>query len=372
MSDLGVLRWLLTASALATAIVALVLTNVWTQEHNNNLANTRDALAALSANDTTSAMQISMLQSEMVEILMHVANETGVSNGTFVWSFSSGTDYPADSCSGAPLSYTMQSAGTGYRVGDLITLPHAYLTVTYQVSPIFRVDSVGGAGEVVNFTTLSRGCNAGGPQGTAVPGNSIVGTGFTVTRDTANSVGVTDDFYLFPTPPKNLVAPLQVGRYSLKELTISSVTFTVLVIEPPEFPMVSGYDGIGSVVSAPYLKVTQFGWTPDPPILLSLSSGFWLVPFTRKNLAAMSLVDDTGCWTGAQTSVQCFIDAEDDSTPYYYNSGEFGSDYEGSQSQIPAVFFTWFFNTLNWNWDLLANHANFTLTNSLMLVLPSL
>lgn len=365
-------RWFLILSALAIAIVALILTNVWTQNHNGEIATLRAALLPFAVNDTASAMQISLLQSQIVEILMNVANETTVGSGTFVWALSRDTSVPGGLCSaGAPSSYTMQSAGTGYRVNDLITLPLSYLTVTYGQSPVFQVNTVGGAGEVLTFTTLSRGCNAGGPQGTAVPGISIVGTGFTVTRDNANQGGgggLPDAYYNYPAPPTGLVSPVQQSTYTLKQVTIESATFNVLVLEGPQFPMVT----VSASVSH-FLHVVLFAFSPEIPALESMGNNGYVFPFTSKNMAAISLTDDASCFSVAYPSAGgCFMDAGQDNVPGYLNSAEFVTNLWGNNLQLHSIFTHWFFNSFNDAQDYAANHANFTLNAPLMWVLPAL
>lgn len=371
MSEEGAVRWLLTLSALTIAIVALILSNVFTERRNGEITILRATTAELAANGTHRDMQIAMLRSEWVEIMMHLANETVLGNGTFVWALSADTDQPAGICTSAPTGYTQVGAGTGYRVGDLITLPHNYLTVTFARSPIFRVDSVGLAGDVLTFTTLSRGCNGFGPLSTAIPGISIVGTGFSVTMN-SNFGLVTDPYYAFPSPPNQLVAPLQVSTWTLKQVTIESVAFNVLVLDPPAVPMVSGYEGIGNVVTSEFLHVTTFGWQPEVTAVTSLGRSGYVFPFTQKNMAAVSLVDDSSCWS-LPFAGDCFMDADQNDYGGYLNSAGFETFQTGNNLQMRSSYAFWYFNSYYTHpHDFLANHANFTLTSPLMWVLPAL
>jgi hypothetical protein len=331
-------------------------------------------------------MKTMMLQSQVVEIMMHAANTTVLQEGTFIWSAS---EFPyrsvAAQCYGTEVpGYVIVNAGTNYRVGDLITGLNydSFLSLTYRYYEHFvlRVDAVGTSGEVTSFTVLTPGCFALATANTTIQTRSVVGTGFTVQRYAGPYVVPNaNTYYAYSTPPQGLVAPLQLGNYSLKQLTIDSVPFTVLELSAPEFPIVTSFDFLGPT----YMRVLHMAmYHFDPPVLPLQDLGAFLTnydypynypftfPLTQRNRNAFSLIDDTMCVV-TQPNV-CWQDSNGDSSKLTPDAFKLSTVFWGTDLQLAHPFFDFYFTSDDYTYQYVAEHAVFTLNYPLMLVLPSL
>jgi hypothetical protein len=109
---------------------------------------------------------------------------TGVSNGTIITALG-GT---------AALSFSITTAGTGYAVGDTITVTGG----VYSQQAIYTVATIGGTGNVTGLTTVSNGVYTivpGTPSSTVTSGN---GTGLTLTLTFGTGNGNTGSYVVTP------------------------------------------------------------------------------------------------------------------------------------------------------------------------------
>lgn len=207
-------------------------------------AQQNSATAGLNTRDSVIQQQITILQTQVLEMMMDQVNGTLVQNGTFRWSCNVlGFSPVFQNCltGTTAVAYSTVSAGTGYNVGDLITGNDAS-GVTYQSPPQLRVTQVDGAGAVLAFDTLNTGCYTSG-SGT-ITTNSPVGVGFTmqITGGT-RSLGFPDSYYAYPSPPTKSMCAAQESTYELRQLTMGSAYFTVLFLTPPRYPMQINMNG---------------------------------------------------------------------------------------------------------------------------------
>lgn len=302
----GLWRWItalafvLAIGALVVAIIALFLP-----------PNRDSTLDALSQNDTTlgnalaaANLQITQLHSQLVEIMMEAGNATLLQNGTFIWSTSINQDnlLPFATCftGQSATGFTAVSAGSGYRVGDLITLiaedPNTALWYWAEL-PVIQVDSVDGTGAVLTFTTLTGGCFVfESAPGTVMDTLSVVGSGFTVQLAGLYTPTVFNQYYNYPTPPTDLGSALQYANYSVYQVEIHGVFFTVLYLDPPALPMLMNTYGFWTNIAVTTLEFNLYNFQPPVAELVSLGTANYIFPLTQKNVDAINLQDDYNCW----------------------------------------------------------------------------
>lgn len=363
----GFLTW----AALAIGITTLVLTPVFYRLHEESLASVRSTNADQQGDLAHLQMQNDIIQSQLVEALMNLGNETILQQGTFIWGIGSfGFSDISQQCSSiAVTGYAKAASGSGYRVGDLITV--ASDAVQFLSQAVFNVTSVGGSGQVLTFTTLTPGCILSTPLTNVTMGTlSIVGTGFAVQFYAGPYPPVNQNvYYVYPTPPRRLVSPLQYANYTLKEVRLNSATYTVLQLDAPEFPMVMAVPPtmVSFIPSLLHPNLYQF----DPPIpeLQALGNAYYEFPLTRRNYNAISLTDDTSCY---DNGIQCWLDAYDTSSRSLPNAFYLNYQYWGFDNQIAHPYIAWHFTSNGYAYNYLAHNTVLTLTEPLMLVLPSL
>lgn len=321
----------------------------------------------------TSIMQTQMLQSQLVELMMDAANITILQQGTFIWALSDiNGNPPANGCfSSVVPGYVLVTAGTNYRVGDLITGKNtdAVGSYNYQEHLVLRVDTVGLLGEVTSFTVLTPGCFISGAGNTTIETRSAVGSGVTLKRYAGPYSGPVEDvYYTYPTPPSKLVSPLQRGNYTIKELTIHSVPFIIAEISPPEFPMAASFDYNPYPIGG--LRLTMYQFDPPSDVVQTVANYDYIFPLTQRNYNAISLVDDSPCFN-VQPDV-CWLSAYPYVSAKLYPSAvgfEHANHGTNSQFDYPYIFSS--FNSANHVHQYVAENAVFTLNYPLMLVLPS-
>jgi hypothetical protein len=265
--------------------------------------------------------------------------------------------------------FAISASGSGYRVGDLVTVKNQDTPITLQFyeNPVLKVTSVGLTGDVQAFDVLTPGCLAANPlTNNSISTLSIAGTGLTVKRYAGPYPPIDiDTYYVFQTPQNGPVAPLQYANYSLRQVVIESVAYTVLYLYPPEFPMAATtFSGATDV-----LDMILYEFDPLIPELQALGSYYFYLPLTRKNYNAISLVDDTNCLA---TSPDCWLDAFGGSSRDTPNAFQIYTDRQGTNTQISNHFIAWHFTSTGWAHDYAANNAVLTLNYPFMLVLPSL
>lgn len=359
----------------AVAITALVLAIVLSSQTKNDVATLRTqtvtletTVAGVAQNTSHDAMSISLLQSQVFELMMHETNITVLQEGTFQWGASGrgrGSDaYPSARCysGGTSSGFSIVAAGTNYRVGDLIRIDGSAQVSFFQPA-MLKVVQIGTAGDVLAFDILTPGCLDFVGANDTMATVSVVGSGFTVQTWPRRTIQDVD--YTYPWPPRVPLGAPQVGQYSLKQFTVEAVAFTVLVIEPPEFPISASGGG-----SPRIFQISLSAWSPPIFELDALGYYQYLFPLTQKNLKAINLTDDAGCYA-AQTT--CFMDAETDyTTPYARNAVYFLSSFHGNNNQIVNSYIDWAFNSQQNVFNYAANHANFTLNQPFMFLLTTL
>ena len=145
--------------------------------------------------------------SEVFNSAAVAAKITGSISGTVltVTAVASGTLYPGQTIQGvgitagtiitalggsAALSYSITAAGTGYAVGDTITVTGGI----YSAQATYTVATIGGSGAVTGLTTVSNGVYTvvpGTPSTTTTSGN---GTGLTLTLTFGTGTGGTGSY----------------------------------------------------------------------------------------------------------------------------------------------------------------------------------
>lgn len=316
-------------------------------------------------------MQIDQLRSEVVELQMASANVTVLQSGTYIWTFGSSytSSDPSISCTWFITGWQIANAGINYVVGDLISISVAGIfNPQIFASPVFRVDTVDGNGAVLTFDTLTVGCATGSYGVTQGPFNMLTLRGSGLTMEFFSSTPVAplnNAYYNFPTPMSQNCAALQEATYQLKSLTIESVEFTILELNPPPFPVqldsVSG--GINNFAMAAY------AFEPDILQLRTLGSYPYVFPLTTYNKAAFSFTDSTNCLAGNTCYYEPWRQPNQQAQTgiIFQEISHFGltTPYDIHDEWI-ATYWHSVSGLLNFQ------GANFTLNYPMMLVLPSL
>jgi hypothetical protein len=361
--------------AFTIGIIALFLGSVLYTNNNGSAGNLERQIQNISDRLEHLQMENSLLQSQFVEIEMQLGTETILQEGTYIWSIGGQANTnAAQSCFPAvePNGFLVSNPGSGYFVGDLVTVGRLDISpVTYTQNAVLKITSVGLAGEVTGFQLLYRGClsSFSPPPGIVnITTLCIRGTGFTVTRVPGIPFFDNDgNHYQFPGLAPLPKAPLQYANYSLRSLTIESVTYTILHLFPPEFPIVvvDTFSTSGSFA----LNVALLEFTPRIP---ELQSTRYLLPLTRKNYNALNLTDDDNCY---QNNVECWLDASVSGLPRFQQMpravrvrySELGANLQHKHS-----WFAWYFVGKTTPNDWVTNNAVLTLNAPLMFVLPTI
>lgn len=356
---------------LAVSITALVFAVLAFTQQRDGIQSLRDTTTVINDDLTHLQMANALLQSEVVEISMHTSNETTLQEGTFVWSVGGIRNRdPGETCSNLVVTgFAISAPGSGYRVGDLVTLHNqdSPISIQFYKLPVLKVTSVGLTGEVQSFDVLTPGCLAANPPtNNSISTISIVGTGLTVKRYAGPYPPIDPDtYYVFQTPQSGAAAPLQYANYSLRQVTIESVAYTVLYLYPPDFPVAANvFNGVSDT-----LNMVLYEFDPLITQLQSLGSYYYVFPLTQKNYNAISLVDDTNCLA---TSPDCWLDAYGGSSRDSPSAFQIRHFREGYDLQISNPFIQWHFTSTGYTHDYPASNAVLTLNYPFMLVLPSL
>lgn len=354
------------------AVIALILTSVWTSNQNTTNNNVNRNLENLTNDVNHLQMEYSMTQSKMVEILMSSsANETIIQEGTFVWSIGGRSySYPGGGCSDVvPTGFAIDVAGTGYRIDDLITVSSLSFSGFFYNSPVLKVVSVGSLGEVLSFNTLTPGCLSSNPFGnSSFITLSVLGIGFTVKLYAPPYPPININTYpVFQTPQDDPVAPLQYANYSLRRITIESVEYTLLYLSPPEFPIIT--QPFYPTLTTLALTVALYEFEPAVPALQVLGYYGYIFPLTKKNLGAINLTEDGNCFN---TNPDCWLDVSGDTSRVYPNAVRFYHNIGGANQQISNAYILWHFNSNAAFYDYMLQNAVLQLNYPLVFVLPSL
>lgn len=364
-------------SSLIIAIIALILTNIWHSNQNGTNYAVDRSLESLVQNISHLQMENTLLQSQLVEILMG-PNETIIQEGIFVWSVGGKEDNDPGILCGFTSSFitvsgfTINTAGAGYRVGDLVTVNDvgSISAVQFSANAVLKVTSVGLMGEVLSFDVLTPGCLTSNPSPSAADvfiTMSVQGNGLTVLRNLPPypPIGI-DQYHLFSTPQKNPVAPLQYANYSLRSIMIESVEYIILYVFPPEFPIVTRRFPPSRPSTA--LTVVLYEFEPAIPNLQALGYYNYYFPLTRKNVNAINLTDDTNCYT---TNLNCWLDAEGNNGRTAPNAVVFNNKRYGTNLQISDAYIKWNFMSTLPPYDYTDENAVLQLNYPLMFVLPA-
>lgn len=353
--------------ALAVGIVALFHPN-----YNGDITHLQQTDVNITNDLNIANMHIDMLQSQLAELMMEQGNLTLVQNGTFIWGVSSREDssFPFATCSHLTVSeLTMVNAGTGYRVGDLITplwsTPSAFI---WSEHPVIRVDTIDTlTGAVLTYTILSTGCLDSGiasPLLDELETLSVVGSGFTVIMiGPLYTPSFLDAYYDYPTPPSTLASALQIAHYSIYELLVQDVAFTILYLDPPPIVMQMATYGLSSAIDT--LQFNTYEFQPPVDEIRSLGTADYIFPITRKNLNAIVFNDQSNCWA----TKECFLNLND--VPRYDTLQ--AMQFKTFAQQFNQQFHSWIrFRIKPADPEMEFTSSSFTLSRPLMLVLPAL
>ena len=363
--------WIVLLGTLTVAIIALFLPN-----YGGDLNALRSTDTIIINNLSVTNMHVDMLNSQIFEIMQEAGNVTLIQNGTFIWGVSRSQInlFPFATCTtgqSAP-GFNLVSAGTGYRVGDLVTLHlEDPLVAVYQwfEHPVIQVNSVDSlTGAILTFTTLSGGCaNFGVDTAPSMDSLSVVGTGATFqVSGPYFAPSVFNGYYDYPTPPADLSSALQYANYQLYQVIIHGVAFTTLHLEAPALPMQLG--GYGSVLN-PLLNALHFNmYEFQPPVdnIRSLGTADYIFPITKRNFDAIVFRDRYNCWF--RPTDKCFLNLN-------VVPGEdtlIAMQFKTYAQTFATKLHSWIrFRIHNFEEDPFLD-ANFTLAYPFMLVLPSL
>lgn len=294
------LNWIITLAALGVAILACFL-----PDNSGTLTALQNNYTNLTAQLAATNMEVDVIRSQLAETMMNDANITLLRNGTFIWGISLLQDPapPFAECTDLTVSgFTIASAGTGYRVGDLITVNLDDISQTYfwRQHPVLRVDTVGGSGDVLTFTVLTPGCFVfdNGPN-SVMDTLSVVGSGFTVQTVGPTYVpSVANGYYDYPTPPQALCTALQTSNYSVYQMTLGPTAFTLLYLYSPPIPMTFQRYGSPNNWGAGVTTIQIYMYQHDPreDDIVSLGYKDYIFPLTQKNLNAISFPSDDNCF----------------------------------------------------------------------------
>lgn len=215
----------------------------------DNVTLVQDDVTALQEKATGIMMNVTDLQTQVDQINTTcncdvTSTTTILQEGRFIWNIASDV-LPSPGCTGSKKTlpgYALVAGGTGYRVGDLFTVADS--TANYQNQPLLEITSVGVSGDVLAFTVLGQGCLNAVPVGNLTFQTfSVVGTGLTVQMWAgAYTPTSTDVYYTFNEEVyQRWVAAPQYANYTLKRVVMGGIESTVLVLNPPELPLVTRY-----------------------------------------------------------------------------------------------------------------------------------
>lgn len=372
-------------AAIATVALGLVIA-LWIRTDNNinDGAMLRDAFTDLQ--DNVTALQNCtdcQLQETVAELQSNFSTfqngsctcpdntsvVTLIGQGRFIWNIASNV-LPSPACTGSKKTlpgYALVAGGTGYRVGDLFTVADS--TANYQNQPLLEITSVGVSGDVLAFTVLGQGCLNAVPVGNLTFQTfSVVGTGLTVQMWAgAYTPTSTDVYYTFNEEIyQRWVAAPQYANYTLKRVVIGEIESTVLVLNPPELPLVTRYPvGLAPFVTD-FIIVQAYAW--DPLTVLPYFKDTDVYYMTQSNINAISLVDDTSCYiNGSPCQLNGYSGTWPYNAPFFKNS--ISSFTWGTSGFTNQLVYTFAFTTDNPTpYDYVANNAVLTLTNPITIV----
>lgn len=371
----------------AAAIIALVFGSIFMARGAGIVdAVPRDAFTDLQDNVTLVQDDVTALQEKATGIMMNVTDlqtqvdqinttcncdvtstTTILQEGRFIWNIASAV-HPSPGCTGSKKTlpgYALVAGGTGYRVGDLFTVADS--TANYQSQPLLEITSVGVSGDVLAFTVLGQGCLNAVPVGNLTFQTfSVVGTGLTVQMWAgAYTPTSTDVYYTFNEEVyQRWVAAPQYANYTLKRVVMGEIESTVLVLNPPELPLVTRYPvGLAPFVTN-FIQVQAYAW--DPLTVLPYFTSVYYM--TQSNINAISLVDDTSCYINGSP---CQLNGYSGIWPYnaHYFKNSISSWTWGYSGFTNQLVYTFAFTTDNpTTYDYVANNAVLTLTNPITMV----
>ena len=360
------IQWIVILGTLTVAIIALFLPN-----YGGDLNALRSTDTIIINNLSATNMHVDMLNSQIFEIMQEAGNATLIQNGTFIWGISQEQNdlFPFATCSGlSATGFTIVSAGTGYRVNDLITvnIANAIISYSWAEHPVIRVDSVDGVGAVLTFTVLSGGCaNFALVPPDVMETLSVVGTGFTVqVLGPLFTPTIFNTYYDYPTPPAALAAGLQYANYSLYQVIIHDVAFMTLHLEPPPLRMYLNHYDPYTFLNTLHFNLYEF----QPPVdnIRSLGTANYIFPLTKRNFDAIVFQDRYNCWF--RPTDKCFMNLN-------VVPGEdtlIAMQFKTYAQMFATKLHSWIrFRITNFEEDPFLD-ANFTLAYPFMLVLPSL
>jgi hypothetical protein len=280
--------------------------------------------------------------------------------GTFIWAMADRNGYiPGSTCwfTGRINNVFINSAGAGYRIGDLIVAQNPggpqFFSFVYQVSEVDPDD-----GAVVSYEVLTDGCIESTANVTLVT-MSPYGAGFEVIVNSDGGPGSDPnandgELYLYPLPPGHLLAPLQVSRYRVYTINRRDGTQELaLEIDPPAVPVEIMTTGAQS-----QFALYMYGFNRSIVEMNTLSDWWSTSIIPPKMLSQFVLSVDTPCTT-------CFVSAYNGGNSRGHNALVYGgSDYTIGARQFVHNFVMWNYGSPFDAYDFHANNATFTLRNS--------
>lgn len=278
--------------------------------------------------------------------------------GTFIWAMADRNGYiPGSTCwfPGRINNVFVNSAGTGYRVGDLIVAQHPggpqFFSFVYQVSEVDPLD-----GAVVSYDVLTDGCIESTANVTLTT-MSTHGTGFEVVVNSDGGPGSDPnandgELYLYPLPPGQLLAPLQVSQYRVYTISRQDGTQELaLEIDPPAVPIRMSSGGGTQTQFAVYL----YGFNNSVVEMNTLADWWFTSIIPPKMLSQFDLRIDTACPT-------CFVSGTNGGNARSRNALTYGGvDYTIGARQFMHNFVLWNYGSPFDAYDFRANNATFTL-----------
>lgn len=252
-----------------------------------------------------------------------------------------------------PTSYGIGASGTGYHVGEIVSC-----VSTNAVFRVISVDSM--TGGVTGIDILYRGCT-----NTLLPSPALTlslnGTGFTVVLVGPLVTPTEEDNYA-PIPSYPVVSPIQEANYTLLQVDFDGLSFQVLKVDGPAYPMYVNQPSL-------FVNVALFWFQPLIKTLAGLSNYGFALPLTPANLAKVQMPDDTNCWNA--TGTYCYLSAHRRFDRFIEVALDRNALYFATWSSqlVPFIGFYFYSNPQGYNYG--NNHAAFSLSDPWLLVLPT-
>lgn len=279
--------------------------------------------------------------------------------GTFIWAMADRNgNIPGNTCwfTGRINNVYVNSAGAGYRVGDLIAARNPggpqFFSFVYQVSEVDPLD-----GAVVSYDVLTDGCIESTANVTLTT-MSTHGTGFEVIVNSDGGPGSDanandGELYLYPLPPGVLLGPLQVGHYRVHTMSRSDGTQELaLELDPPavSIEMMAPMSGTQS-----QFAIFAYGFNNSVSEMNTLADWWFTSIIPPKMLSQFHLSVDMPC-------AACFVSAYNGGNARGKNALAYGGvDYTIGARQFVHNFVFWNYGTPFDVYDFRANNATFTL-----------